>query len=57
MGSACPSAHRRAWWFLDQPDEVEALRDHGPPVHVISHGKLVDAAKMHAIVAAGAASA
>jgi hypothetical protein len=34
-----------------------ALRDHGPPVHVISNGKLVDAAKMHAIVAAGAASA
>jgi cytosine/creatinine deaminase len=38
---------------LDQPDEVEALRYHGPPAHVISNGKLVDAAKMHAIVAAG----
>jgi cytosine/creatinine deaminase len=39
---------------LDQPDEVEALRYHGPPVHVISHGKPLDAAKIHAIVAAGA---
>ena len=39
---------------LDQPDEVEALRYHGPPAHVISNGKLVDAAKMQAIVAAGA---
>ena len=42
---------------LDQPDEVEALRYHGPPAHVISHGKLVDAAKMRAIVAAGAGPA
>jgi cytosine/creatinine deaminase len=42
---------------LDQPDEVEALRYHGPPVHVISHGKPLDAAKMQAIVAAGAALA
>jgi cytosine deaminase len=39
---------------LDRPDEVEALRYHGPPAHVISNGKLVDAAKMQAIVAAGA---
>jgi cytosine deaminase len=39
---------------LDQPDEVEALRYHGPPGYVISNGKLVDAAKMQAIVAAGA---
>ena len=39
---------------LDQPDEVEALRYHGRPAHVISNGKLVDAAKMQAIVAAGA---
>ena len=39
---------------LDQPDEVEALRFHGAPTHVISHGRLVDAAKMRAIVAAGA---
>jgi cytosine/creatinine deaminase len=42
---------------LDQPDEVEALRYHGLPAHVISNGKLVDAAKMHAIVAAGAGPA
>ncbi len=42
---------------LDQPDEVEALRYHGPPAYVISNGKLVDAAKMRAIVAAGAGPA
>jgi cytosine deaminase len=42
---------------LDQPDEVEALRYHGPPAHVISHGKRLDAAKMQAIVAAGAGAA
>ena len=28
------------------PDEVEALREHAPPAHVISHGKIVDAAAM-----------
>ena len=39
---------------LDQPDEVEALRYHGPPAHVISHGKPLDEAKMQAIVAPGA---
>jgi len=39
---------------LDQPDEVEGLRYHGPPAHVISHGKALDAAKMRAMVAAGA---
>ena len=37
---------------LDQPDEVEALRCHDPPTHVISNGKLLDAAKMHTIAAA-----
>jgi cytosine deaminase len=37
---------------LDQPDEVEALRFHAPPEYVISNGRLVDAAKMRAIVAA-----
>jgi cytosine deaminase len=42
---------------LDQPDEAEALRYHEPPTHVVSHGKLVDAAKMHAIVAAPGGSA
>jgi hypothetical protein len=31
---------------LDQPDVVEALRFHRAPAHVISHGKLVDQAKM-----------
>ena len=39
---------------LDQPDEVEALRFHVPPAHVISNGRSVDAAKMRAIVAADA---
>ena len=39
---------------LDQPDEVEALRYHSPPAHVISRGRLLDAAKMRAIVAATA---
>jgi cytosine/creatinine deaminase len=39
---------------LDQPDEVEALRYHGPPAHVIACGRLVDATKMRAIVAATA---
>jgi cytosine/creatinine deaminase len=42
---------------LGQPDEVEALRFHAPPAHVISNGRSVDAAKMRAIVAAGALSA
>jgi cytosine/creatinine deaminase len=41
---------------LGQPDEVEALRHHAPPAHVISHGRRLDAAKMQAIVAAGAGS-
>jgi cytosine deaminase len=34
---------------LGQPDVVEALRFHHAPAHVISHGKLVDQAKMRAI--------
>jgi cytosine/creatinine deaminase len=37
---------------LDAPDVLEALREHAPPAHVISHGKLVDAAKMRALAAA-----
>lgn len=37
---------------LDQPDVVEALRFHRAPAHVISHGKLVDLAKMRAIASA-----
>jgi cytosine deaminase len=31
---------------LDAPDVLEALREHAPPAHVISGGKLVDAAAM-----------
>ena len=31
---------------LDAPDVLEALRAHAPPAHVISRGKLVDAAAM-----------
>jgi cytosine/creatinine deaminase len=37
---------------LDQPDAVEALRFHGLPTHVISNGRLVDAAKMRTLIAA-----
>jgi cytosine deaminase len=39
---------------LDQPDVVEALRFHAPPAHVISNGRLVDAARMRMIAAAPA---
>jgi len=39
---------------LHQADEVEALRYHAPPAHVISNGKLLDASRMHAIIAARA---
>jgi cytosine deaminase len=31
---------------LDAPDVLEALRDHAPPAHVISHGKVVDSGAM-----------
>ena len=31
---------------LDEPDVVEALRCHAAPAHVISHGRIVDQAKM-----------
>ena len=31
---------------LAQPDVVEALRFHEPPAHVISHGRVVDQARM-----------
>jgi cytosine deaminase len=34
---------------LDQPNVLEALRFHERPTHVISHGKLVDQAKMDKI--------
>ena len=36
---------------LDQPDVVEALRYHIPPVHVIARGRLVDKLKMEALLA------
>jgi cytosine deaminase len=31
---------------LEAPDVLEALRDHAPPAAVVSHGKLVDQARM-----------
>lgn len=35
---------------LDEPNVLEALRNHEAPAHVISHGKLVDQEMMKAIV-------
>jgi cytosine deaminase len=35
---------------LDQPNVLEALRFHEKPLYVISHGTLVDQAKMDLIV-------
>mgnify|MGYP002681161177 FL=1 len=35
---------------LDQPNVLEALRYHEKPVYVISHGKLIDQAKMDKII-------
>ncbi len=35
---------------LDIPNTLEALRYHEAPLHVVSHGKLVDVAKMKSIV-------
>ncbi|MBI3361386.1 MAG: amidohydrolase family protein [Chloroflexi bacterium] len=34
---------------LDAPSVLEALRDHAAPAHVISHGKIVDRAKMKSV--------
>ena len=34
---------------LNEPDTVEALRNHRPPAHVVSHGKVVDRASMAAL--------
>ncbi|MCY4548200.1 MAG: amidohydrolase family protein [Defluviicoccus sp.] len=34
---------------LDEPDTVEALRNHAPPAHVVSHGRLIDRASMAAL--------
>jgi cytosine deaminase len=31
---------------LDAPDELEALRWHAPPAHVISHGRPIDAERL-----------
>jgi cytosine/creatinine deaminase len=39
---------------LDQADVVEALRFHGPPVYVISNGRMVDQARMRAFAGRGA---
>ena len=36
---------------LEAPDTLEALRDHAAPLHVVSHGRLVDAAAMRALAA------
>jgi cytosine/adenosine deaminase-related metal-dependent hydrolase len=35
---------------LDGPNVLETLRYHAPPAHVISHGKLVDQSRMHALL-------
>lgn len=38
---------------LDAPNVLEALRDHAAPLHVISHGKLVDRQKMRVMSGKG----
>jgi cytosine deaminase len=38
---------------LDAPDVVEALRDHAAPRFVISHGRLVDRARLEAVARSG----
>jgi len=40
------SRQQRRLVVLDAPDVLEALRDHARPAHVISQGRLVDAAAM-----------
>ena len=37
---------------LEAPDVLEALRNHAAPVHVVSHGRLVDAVAMRALASA-----
>ena len=37
---------------LDHPDVVETLRFHGAPAHVVSHGRMVDQARMRALASA-----
>jgi cytosine deaminase len=41
---------------LTAPDTVEALRWHAPPAHVISHGRLIDAAAMRRMAQSPASS-
>jgi cytosine deaminase len=38
---------------LSAPDVLEALREHAAPLHVISHGKLIDRARMERLSHAG----
>ncbi|MFN8427591.1 MAG: hypothetical protein U0X87_15195 [Anaerolineales bacterium] len=33
-------------WSLNQPNVLEALREHSAPRVVVSHGKIVDRAKI-----------
>ena len=37
---------------LSHPDVVDALRFHSPPEHVVKHGRMVDQARMRALVSA-----
>ena len=37
---------------LNHPDVVDALRFHSPPEHVVKHGRMVDQARMRALVSA-----
>ena len=34
---------------LDSPNELEALRCHAPPAHIISHGIMVDQVRMRSM--------
>jgi cytosine deaminase len=38
---------------LREPNVLDALREHAAPIHVISHGKLVDRAMMEVIASNG----
>ena len=38
---------------LEEPNTVEALRNHRPPAHVVSHGAVVDRDRMAALAAGG----
>jgi cytosine/creatinine deaminase len=37
---------------LDHPDVIETLRFHCAPAHVVSHGRVVDQARMRALASA-----